>query len=109
MGLPARVQRFTPAEYLELERKAEYRSEYFNGEIFAMAGGTPRHSLLKSNLIISFGVPLRGQTCTLYDSDLSVLVDQAGLYAYPDASIVCGELEFADGLVRGSLGQQRSV
>lgn len=96
MGLPARVKKFTPAEYLALERQATYRSEFFNGEIFAMAGGTPRHSLVKANLVVSLGLPLRGQPCTLYDSDLRVLVDQTGLYTYPDASIVCGELEYSD-------------
>ncbi len=97
MGLPARVKKFSPAEYLILERTSAYRSEYFQGEIFAMAGGTPRHSKLKTNLIIALGVPLRGHSCTLYDSDLRILVDQTGLYTYPDASIACGPLELADG------------
>ncbi len=97
MGLPARVQKFTPAEYLELERKADYRSEYFNGEIFAMAGGTPRHSLLQTNLTGELRQPLKKKPCTVYNNDLRILIDQTGLYAYPDASIVCGELEFADG------------
>ncbi len=97
MGLPALVKKFTPAEYLTLERSASYRSEYFQGEIFAMAGGSPRHSQLKTNLIIALGVPLRGHTCTLYDSDLRILVHPTGLYTYPDASIVCGPLELADG------------
>lgn len=97
MGLPAKVKKFTPLEYLALERSADYRSEYFRGEIFAMAGGSPRHSQLKTNLIIAAGTPLRGHTCTLYDSDLRILVSPTGLYTYPDASIVCGPLELADG------------
>ena len=97
MGLPALVKKFSPLEYLALERTADYRSQYFQGEIFAMAGGSPRHSQLKTNLIIALGLPLRGHSCTLYDSDLKILVNSTGLYTYPDASIVCGPLELADG------------
>ena len=97
MGPPARVKKFTPAEYLELERKAEYRSDYFNGEIFPMAGGTPRHSLLQTNLTVELRQPLKNKPCTVYNNAPRILIDQTGLYAYPDASIVCGELEFAKG------------
>ena len=103
MGLPARVEKFTAEEYLALERAAEYRSEFFDGEIFAMAGGSPRHSQLKANLMTALGVPLSEHPCTLYDSDLRILVDQTGLYTYPDASIVCGEPEFIDGQSDGVL------
>ena len=50
MGLPQRVRKLTSAEYLDIERAAAYRSEYFDGEMFAMAGGSPRHSLIKVNI-----------------------------------------------------------
>ena len=97
MGLPARVKTFTPAEYLTLERTADYRSAYFQGEIFAMAGGSPRHSLIQTNLTAELRQALKGSHCTAYNSDLRILVNPTGLYTYPDASIVCGPLELADG------------
>ena len=96
MGLPQRVRKLTPAEYLEIERAATYRSEYFDGEMFAMAGGSARHSLIKANIIRDFGNGLKGRPCTAYDSDLRILVSATGLYSYPDASVICGPLEFED-------------
>jgi Uma2 family endonuclease len=97
MGLPARVKKFTPHEYLALERIADYRSAFFQGEIFAMAGGSPRHSLIQTNLTAELRQALKGNPCTAYNSDLRILVNPTGLYTYPDASIVCGPLELADG------------
>ena len=96
MGLPERLRKLTPAEYLARERAATYRSEYFDGEIFAMAGGSPRHSLIKVNLTGELRSRLKGSPCTPYDSDLRILVSATGLYTYPDASVICGPLEFED-------------
>jgi Uma2 family endonuclease len=64
------VHRLTEAEYHEIERRAEFRSEFLDGEMFAMAGGTRRHSLIKCNLIRALGNELKGQPCRLYDSEL---------------------------------------
>jgi Uma2 family endonuclease len=86
----------SPQEYLERERKAEFRSEYFHGEVFAMSGGSPRHSLIKTNLVAELRNKLKGRPCTAYDVDLRVKVEATGLYTYPDASVVCGALEFDD-------------
>jgi Uma2 family endonuclease len=86
----------TPQEYLERERKAEFRSEYFRGEIFAMSGGTPNHSLIKVNLVSELRSKLQNTPCKPYDSDLRVKVEATGLYTYPDASVVCGEMQFDD-------------
>lgn len=96
MGLPQRGPNLTPAEYLAKERAATYRSEYFGGEMFAMAGGSPRHSLIKVNVVGEFRARLRNSPCTAYDSDLRILVARTGLYTYPDASVICGPLEFED-------------
>ncbi len=96
MALPQRVPRLTPAEYLAKERAATYRSEYFDGEMFAMAGGSPRHSLIKVNVVSELRARLRHSPCTAYDSDLRILVARTGLYTYPDASVICGPLEFED-------------
>ena len=95
MGLPKRVPAFTAAEYLRIERAATYRSEFCRGEMFAMAGGSPKHSLIKMNLAGALWNRLRGHRCTAYDSDLRIRCP-TGLYTYPDASVICGELEFDD-------------
>jgi Uma2 family endonuclease len=96
MGLPQRARRLTPAEYLDIERAATCRSEYFDGEMFAMAGGSPRHSLIKVNICSEIRARLKRSSCTAYDSDLRILVSATGLYTYPDASVICGPLEFED-------------
>ena len=95
MGLPQRVPGITPAEYLRLERMATYRSEYFRGEIFAMAGGSPKHSLIKTNVLGELRSRLKGHPRAPYDSDLRIRC-ASGLYTYPDASVICSELEFDD-------------
>ena len=87
----------TPEQYLEIERKAEFRSEYYNGEMFAMAGTKRPHNLIKTNLTIQLGNQLRSRPCEVYSSDSRVLVAPTGLYTYPDIVVVCGEPRFLDG------------
>ena len=65
--------------------------------MFAMAGGSRQHSLLKTNTTIALGTRLRGRTCTVYDSDLRVLISATGLFVYPDVSVVCDPMELFDG------------
>jgi len=96
MNVAQRIPLLTPAEYLRLERAATYRSEFFAGKMFAMAGGSPRHSLIKTNLVSELRSGLKGRPCTAFDSDLRVRVSATGLYTYPDASVICGELQFDD-------------
>jgi Uma2 family endonuclease len=88
MSLPQRVRKLTPAEYLAIERAAEFRSEYFDGEMFAMAGGSPRHSRIKTNVLVELGIRLKGHRCTPYERDLRIRVVATGLYTYPDASVI---------------------
>ncbi len=83
----------TPEEYLRLEREAEYKSEYYDGEIFAMAGASITHSLITANVIRELGTLLRGGRCNTYDSNLKIKVSSTGLYTYPDASVICGAVE----------------
>jgi Uma2 family endonuclease len=87
---------FTPAEYLAFERESPYKSEYYAGEIFALAGASRRHNLISANVIIALGIQLRGRTCTVYPSDMRVKVSETGLYTYPDALVVCGRELFDD-------------
>ena len=83
-------------EYLELEEKAEYKNEYFNGEIFAMAGGSPEHSQISVNATRELGNLLEDGPCRVYNSDCRVHIEDTGLYTYPDASVVCGEPVFTN-------------
>jgi Uma2 family endonuclease len=84
----------TPEEYLERERLAETKHEYVNGQIVAMAGGTPNHALIAANIIIGIGSRVRG-SCGVYTADLRVCVKWGDLITYPDVTVVCGPLEFA--------------
>jgi Uma2 family endonuclease len=92
------IRRLSPQEYLAQERLADFRSEYFRGETFAMAGGSPCHSLVNANTMRELGIGLKGRPCTLYESNLRILVSPTGLYTYPDASVICGELIYDDQL-----------
>ncbi|MGI9065913.1 MAG: Uma2 family endonuclease [Pyrinomonadaceae bacterium] len=86
----------TPEEYLALERKADYRSEYLHGEIFAMTGASREHNIIATNIVISLGNQLKGRPCELYVNEMRVKVDAVGLYTYPDVAVVCGEPELED-------------
>jgi Uma2 family endonuclease len=83
--------KLTASEYLEIERRAKFRSEFFQGEMFAMAGGSHEHNRVKENLVIELGIRLKGGPCQTYSSDQRVLVEATGLYTYPDIVILCGE------------------
>jgi Uma2 family endonuclease len=72
---------------------AELKHEFWNGELFAMAGGSEAHALLSANLIRIFGGQLRGTPCRVYSSDLRVRAEGTKNAAYPDLSIVCGPSE----------------
>ena len=96
MGVPEPVHSLTEAEYLEIERRAEFKSEFFDGEMFAMAGGSPTHSLIATNLGGEFRDRLKGRPCVPYNSDLRIKVEATGLDTYPDLSVICGPLRFSD-------------
>jgi Uma2 family endonuclease len=86
----------TPEEYLAIERKAEYKSEYFNGEMFAMAGASEPHVSIVANVMYLLVGQLRGRPCKAYSTDLRLQVSPTGLYTYPDVVVVCGQPQFAD-------------
>ena len=90
--------KFTPEEYLTCERRAEFKSEYFRGEIFAMAGASYEHTLIKDNLARKIGNQLEPGPCRVLTSDMRVKVEAAGLYTYPDIAIVCDEPKFEDAM-----------
>src|SRR5438046_508920 len=90
------TQRLTAAEYLALERAAERKSEFFNGEMFAMAGATEEHNLIVTNLVRELSSDLRDRPCRVYPGDMRLKISDTGLYTYPDVIVVCGERRFDD-------------
>jgi Uma2 family endonuclease len=86
----------TPEQYLELERQCTEKNEYFGGEIFAMSGASPRHVMIVTNLLAELRSQLKNRPCSVFSTDLRVLVDRTGLYTYPDVIVTCGELRFSD-------------
>ncbi len=96
-------KKYTPEEYLELELKAPYKSEYFDGEIFpmgdfegdtpeAMAGGRSRHNAIRENLSgETHGVLKKKSGCRSFSADQRIHIPKTGLYTYPDFLIVCGK------------------
>jgi Uma2 family endonuclease len=86
----------TPQEYLDAEREAEGKSEYWHGQIYAVAGASPRHTLIAANIIISLGSRLKGRPCQVHTGDLRVAVSSTGLYTYPDVVIICGQPKYED-------------
>lgn len=86
----------TEETYLEEERKALNKSEYYRGEIFAMAGATKTHNKIVASLILAIGEHLKGKNCSFFPSDLRVHNSENTLYTYPDVIVVCGKEEYLD-------------
>jgi Uma2 family endonuclease len=96
--MSAQVQpHLTPEQYLQLDRKSDTRSEYYNGRMFAMSGGIYNHARIAANLFGELYNGLKKTSCYVCSNDLRVRVAPAGLYTYPDILIACGEPKFADG------------
>ncbi len=92
MTLPA-FERLTYAEYLSREARSEVKHEFFEGQMFAMAGGTPLHALVSGNVAFALRVALSGKPCRVFPSDLRIRIQASGLTTYPDVSVVCGEVQ----------------
>lgn len=85
------IKMYTQEEYLELERAAEYKSEYYRGEIFAMSGARFNHNRITENLSGEVLVFLKGKSCQSLSRDMRVHIPENTLYTYPDLLIVCGK------------------
>jgi len=86
----------TPEEYLAIERQADFPSEYFLGETFAMAGASKEHNLIAGNAFAELHAQLKKRPCQVYSNDMRVKVNPTGLYTYPDIVVVCGKEQFDD-------------
>ena len=90
------VTKLSEQEYLALDRAAEIRSEFLDGEMFAMSGASSRHIFLQANLQGELYAALRGAECRVCGSDFRVRVSATGMYTYPDLTVICGKLLLAD-------------
>jgi len=91
-------EKYTEREYLEIERQAETKSEFYGGEFFAMAGASREHNIICSNINYLLMRQVRKRRCEVYMSDMRVYASNYGLYTYPDVTLVCGEPHFIDGV-----------
>jgi Uma2 family endonuclease len=96
MSSAAVKTRYTPEQYLALERKSPLKHEYYKGSIFEMSGASRRHNRIAGNLFREVGNQLRGRPCEVYVSDMRVCITSTGLYTYPDVVAVCGEPRLQD-------------
>jgi Uma2 family endonuclease len=86
-------QRFSFEDYVELEAMSEVKHEFLDGEVWAMAGGSPEHAAVAANIIRLLGQALLDRRCRVFSSDLRIRVAATGLGTYPDASVICDRVE----------------
>ena len=86
-------QRYTFEEYVELEDGSSVRHEFLDGAVWAMAGGSPEHAAVTANVVRLLGTALLGRRCRVFSSDLRIRVRETGLGTYPDASVICEDVE----------------
>ncbi len=91
MSVPlTKKEYYTKEEYLEMEAAAEYKSEYYDGEIFAMSGGSFDHSTICVNLNRRIAEATDDNNCRSFESNAKLEIAAANAYVYPDAMVVCG-------------------
>jgi Uma2 family endonuclease len=91
IALPKR--KYTLEEYFEIERRSEEKFEYFDGNVWSMAGASPEHERIVSNAIFHLRTVL-GRACSVFGSNLKVKVPEYSPYRYPDLSVYCGQGTF---------------
>jgi Uma2 family endonuclease len=85
------LPRLTPQDYLVWEAQQDQRHEYFDGEVYAMAGGSMPHSVIGVNWTTLLKIHLRGKGCLVLNSDAKVGITDAGPFTYPDVSVTCDD------------------
>ena len=91
--------RYTAEEYLTQERSASYKSEFHDGQIYAMTGASRKHNLITVNIARELSLQLKKRTCEAYSNDMRVKAAEAHSYYYPDIAVVCGTPQFEDAQV----------
>ncbi|HAT75971.1 MAG TPA: Uma2 family endonuclease [Flavobacterium sp.] len=95
MGLPE-IHYISEKDYLDAERLALDKHEYYQGEIFAMSGASIAHNKIAMNSSVDIAAKLKGKKGQSFGSDLRIHIPRNTLYTYPDISIICGEIETTD-------------
>jgi Uma2 family endonuclease len=94
MATPGRPRhRYTYAQYVALERDSSTKHEFFDGEIYAMAGGSEDHSALAANVVAALVGAAADRPCRVHTSDLRIYVEAVGLATFPDGSVICGPMQ----------------
>ena len=96
MASATRITRFTPEEYLAMERQANFKSQYDGGFVTAMAGASKAHNLIVLNTGGEIRAQLKGRPCVAFASDMRLCINKTGLYTYPDVMAVCGKAQYLD-------------
>jgi Uma2 family endonuclease len=91
---PKRI--LTEQEYLEIERAADFKSEFYNGEMFRMQGATRQHVVVSGNIFAELHLFFKESPCEVYANDMRLRVKSSGLYTYPDVMATCEKPEFAE-------------
>jgi Uma2 family endonuclease len=94
MSVSEKKTHYTFEEYLAQEDQAEFKSEFYQGEIFAMSGGTKNHSLIGLNINAELRNALRGSDCFAGSNDLKIRIEAASASVFPDGLVVCGKEEY---------------
>ena len=90
------LPRITPEQYLAMERAAKFKSEYFEGHVYATTGGTYAHATILTNVSGELRQALKQKPYTVTSGETRLRISPGGLYTYPDVMVVCGEAKFAD-------------
>ncbi|HSK00290.1 MAG TPA: Uma2 family endonuclease [Kofleriaceae bacterium] len=85
--------RYTYAQYVAVERESPTKHEFFDGEIYAMAGGSEDHSALAANVLAALVPAIAARPCRVHTSDLRIYVEAVGLATFPDGSVICGPMQ----------------
>jgi len=83
----------SPAAYLEWERAQRDKHQLLRGEVYAMAGGSPRHNFLGARVIARLDTALRGSPCRPFTSDQKIHIPTSGDFVYPDGTVICGPVQ----------------
>jgi len=89
-------EKLTLEEYLKLEQENDQKYEYYDGQAYAMAGGSFNHNIINGNIYTDVNMALRGKKCTAMNSDTKLFIESKNSYVYPDLMVVCGELESSE-------------
>ena len=100
MGLAAQKQKFTAEDFLAWDAAQAERHEYFQGEVFAMAGGSDNHATVILNVATSIRQHLKGTPCRVFMQDVKLSAEKANSYFYPDLFVTCSQRDAQQRLIK---------